>query len=97
MSLAPRERHLHAAVEEYLRLTGWRFYHAWNSQHSAPGFPDLLCLRGRQILVAELKGSPKTRVTPEQRAWLDAFQAAGVPAYLWRLPADWPEVERVLR
>ncbi|MFI5039456.1 MAG: hypothetical protein ACHQCG_05910 [Solirubrobacterales bacterium] len=37
------------------------------------------------------------RVRSEQREWLDAFQAAGVPAHMWRLPADWARVGQVLR
>lgn len=90
------ERHLQASVEEHLRLAGWRFFHAYDSRRSQPGFPDLVCLRGERILVAELKG-PKTRVTAEQREWLAAFELAGVPAYLWRLPGDWAKVGRVLR
>jgi hypothetical protein len=90
------ERHLQAALEEELRAAGWRFYHAWNSQHSAPGFPDVIALREPRIIAAEIKG-PKTRVTAAQREWLAAFEAAGVPSFLWRLPGDWAEVGRVLR
>ena len=90
------EWHLQAAIEEELRLRGWRFYHSHDSRRSVAGFPDLVCLRGDRVLVAEIKG-PKTRVTVEQRAWLDAFKAAGVEAYLWRFPGDWANVERVLR
>lgn len=46
-------------------------------------------------MVAELKAGTG-RLTAEQSKWLDVFRAAGVPAYCWR-PADWAEVERVLR
>ncbi len=91
-----RERHMQSALEDHLRATGWRFYHAWNSQHSAPGFPDVLALRGPRILAAEIKG-PKTRVTAEQREWLAAFELAGAEAYLWRLPGDWARVSEALR
>jgi hypothetical protein len=90
------ERHHQVAVEELLRLRGWRFYHTHRSQFSVAGFPDLVCLRGARCFVAEIKG-PRTRVTPEQRAWLDAFRAAGIPAHLWRLPADWSRVEEIVR
>jgi hypothetical protein len=90
------ERHLQAALEEHLRAAGWRFYHAWNSPHSAPGFPDVIALRGDRVLVAEIK-TAKGRVSADQRQWLEGFQCAGIPAYLWRLPADWAEVGRVLR
>jgi hypothetical protein len=66
------------------------------STGSVAGFPDLVCLRGARAFVAEIKGE-RTRLTAEQRAWLAAFEAAGVPAYLWRLPADWAGVEEALR
>jgi Holliday junction resolvase len=91
-----RERHLQAGLEEHLRVTGWRYYHTHDSSRSVAGFPDIVALRGSRILVAEIKG-PKTRVTGEQRAWLAAFETAGVPAYLWRLPGDWAQVGEVLR
>jgi len=87
---------MQAALEEHLRAAGWRFYHAWNSQHSAPGFPDVIALRGDRVLVAEIK-TAKGRVSREQRAWLAAFELTGVEAHLWRLPGDWAKVGRVLR
>jgi Holliday junction resolvase len=90
------ERHLQASLEEHLRAAGWRFYHAWNSQHSAPGFPDVIALRGNRGLVAEIK-TAEGRVSREQRAWLAAFELAGVESHLWRLPADWAKVSQVLR
>jgi hypothetical protein len=91
-----RERHLQAGLEQHLRVCGWRYYHTHDSSRSVAGFPDIVALRGSRILVAELKG-PKTRVTAEQRAWLAAFEVAGVPAFLWRLPGDWAQVGEVLR
>jgi Holliday junction resolvase len=90
------ERHLQATIEQELRLRGWRYYHTTNSQRSVAGFPDIVALRADRVLVAEIKG-PKTRVTAEQRAWLAAFETAGVPAFLWRLPGDWAHVGEVLR
>jgi Holliday junction resolvase len=90
------ERHLQATLEQELRLRGWRFYHTASSQRSVAGFPDIVAVRGLRVLVAEIKG-PTTRVTAEQRAWLAAFETAGVPAYLWRLPGDWVHVGEVLR
>jgi hypothetical protein len=91
-------------VLELARLLGWRVahfrpgrtLHGWRTPCSADaaGFPDLLLARGPVLLVAELKTSG--HVTPEQRAWLEAFRAAGVPAYLWR-PRDWASIEDVLR
>ena len=46
-------------------------------------------------LVAELK-VPPNKCTPEQAEWLADFEATGVPAFTWT-PADWPEIERILR
>ena len=96
MVTANHERHLQAAVEAELQLRGWRYYHAWNSQHSGPGFPDVIALRGDRVLVAEIK-TTKGRVSREQQQWLAAFEAAGVESHLWRLPTDWGKVAAVLR
>lgn len=96
MTRRREEEHLQAAVEAELQLRGWRYFHAYDSRRSVAGFPDLICLRGSRVLVAELKTS-MGRVSPEQQQWLAAFEAAGVESYLWRLPAAWGEVGRVLR
>ena len=58
------------------------------------GFPDLLLVRGRKIIVAELKVG-KNKVTPEQMLWLDAFATAGVEAHIWR-PENWDKINEVL-
>lgn len=85
------------------QLRGWRTAHflpgcnrrgQWRTavQGDGAGFPDLVLVR-HAVIVAELKVG--TDVRPDQRDWLRAFEAAGVPAYTWR-PADWPEIEAVL-
>ncbi len=51
-------------------------------QGDGKGWPDLFLVRGRTALVAELKVK-KNKPTPEQLEWLDAFRAAGIPAYVW--------------
>ncbi|RAX51284.1 VRR-NUC domain-containing protein [Arthrobacter sp. AQ5-05] len=63
-------------------------YHTWNSQRSAPGFPDLVMVssRDKRILYRELKRTVG-KVTPDQQAWLDALTACGQDAGVWR-PAD---------
>jgi Holliday junction resolvase len=93
--VTPQERHMQAALEQELQLRGWRYFHASDARRSVPGFPDIIAVRGTRLFVAEIK-TAKGRVSTEQRAWLDAFTLAGVPAYLWRLPADWAEVGKVL-
>jgi len=74
---------------------GYRAYHTQISIHSAKGFPDLVLVGRGQIVFAEVK-TATGRVSPEQQAWIDAINANGGRAYIWR-PADWLEVERVLR
>jgi Holliday junction resolvase len=90
------ERHLQAALEQHLRIRGWRYYHSYNSQRSVAGFPDVIALRDKRVLVAEIKTS-RGRVSAPQREWLAAFEQAGIPAYLWRFPEDWSQVGRLLR
>lgn len=87
-------------------MFGWRRAHfrpaetkkGWRTAVSGDGkgFPDLLLIRGKTLIVAELKRSRKEVPTPEQEAWLAAFRGAGIPAYLWT-PEDWSTIEGVLR
>jgi hypothetical protein len=68
------------------RLYGWRCAHfrpartekGWRTpvQADGKGFPDLVLVRGPELIAAELKAD-KGRVSPEQQAWLDAFTAVG--------------------
>ena len=92
-------------VIAFARLHGWRVAHfrpGMNRrgecqtavQGDGVGFPDLVLVKPGKCIVAELK-SDEGRVSEEQRVWLRAFEAAGVPAYTWR-PRDWSEVVEVL-
>ncbi len=101
----------HLTEEQFLgqilqlaKLHRWLAFHArpgrtargWRTCVSGDGvgWPDLFLVRGPVACAVELKvGSRKA--TPEQLVWLQAFRAAGIPAYLW-YPADWPAIERVL-
>lgn len=59
------------------RAAGWLAYHTHDSRRSEPGFPDAVFVRDGRIVFAELKAA-RGRVTPEQRAWLEALgKAAG--------------------
>lgn len=92
-------------VIAYAKLYGWRVAHFrpaktqagnWVTavQGDGKGFPDLLLLRDREQVAAELKVG-RNKTTQEQYDWLAAFTLAGVNAYVW-YPKDWPEIERVL-
>lgn len=63
---------------------------------NAPGWPDLLMIRGDTLLVVELK-SDRGALRPEQREWLTLFgRVAKVFVKVWR-PKDLDEVMRRLR
>lgn len=50
---------------------------------------DLMILGSKGVLFREL-GSPTSRGSREERQWMQALQAAGEDADMWR-PKDWPE------
>lgn len=88
-----KERQWQAIVMQTARALGWRVYHTHDSRGSVPGYPDLTLVRER-IVFAELK-TDTGRVSPAQKEWLAALEAAGVECYLWR-PRDRQEVDAVL-
>ena len=76
-------------VFEEIRRTandhGWRIYHTYNSRRSEAGFPDVVLVRGGQLLMWELKKA-SGRVTTQQQQWIDDLAACpGVDAR-----AVWP-------
>jgi hypothetical protein len=106
------EAELQSAVVECAQLLGWRVAHfrpartahGWRTPVGADGagFPDLVMVRDGSVLVVELK-SATGQLTPEQRVWLAAFEAAAarhpsVRSFVWR-PADWLDgtIEEALR
>lgn len=97
MTSLPRvsERHFQLAIVELATLCQWRCFHVHDARRSAPGWPDLVLLRGTRFVAAELK-TAKGRVRPEQRGWLDALEVAGVEVHVWR-PSHWPEIKATLR
>lgn len=85
-------------VEQYARMMGWLVSHAFLSIGSVAGFPDLVCLRGGEMVVAELK-SLTGKTTEAQEQWLFSFRAVpGARVFVWRpTDPDWAEIERELR
>lgn len=90
-------------VLEFAKLHRWRRAHfrpamtskGWRTpvQGDGAGFPDLVLVRGPELVIAELKVNSK--VTPEQQEWLLAFGGAGAKVFVWR-PKNWPEIEATL-
>lgn len=93
-----------AQVIELAHLFGWRVAHfrpaltkhGWRTPVSADGkgFPDLVLVRRKRLIFAELK-SQRGRLSPEQRDWWEALTHVA-EAYVWR-PSDWPAIEAELR
>ncbi len=88
------EKEFQADVMRLAKAEGWKAFHVFNSRRSESGFPDCVFLRDR-LIVAELK-TEDGRPTAAQLNWLDAFRAAGVPAFLWR-PSDMAAIVQTLR
>lgn len=89
------EKEFMGQVVQLAGLRGWKVFHVYDSRRCVPGFPDLVLVKGRRLVAAELKVG-KRKPTPAQRDWLAALAAAGVAAYLWTAPQSWDEIERVL-
>lgn len=68
------ERDLAAEIQDRCKKFGLLRYHTFDSRRSAGGWPDEVILSPRTGLVIfrELK-KQNGRVTPDQRAWLDAL------------------------
>jgi hypothetical protein len=62
---------------ELAELYGWRAYHTLDSRGSHAGFPDLVLVRGRELVFAELK-SETGRLRPEQAAWAAALEVVSL-------------------
>jgi len=88
------EKKFMAMVIEFAKVHRWLVYHTHDSRRSMAGFPDLLLIRPPVVIVAELKIGTK-KPTAAQNLWLNLFEEADVPAYVWR-ETDWAEIESVL-
>ncbi len=78
-----------------LHVCGWICYHTKESFKSAPGFRDIIALKGKRQLVAETKRVGE-EPTGEQERWLRAYEDVGAEVYV-RNPDDWQEIERVVK
>ena len=82
------EKRFQAQIVKLAKLHGWLVYHTFDSRRSTAGFPDLVLVKGDQIIFAELK-TKKGKVKPEQKAWLIALNNAGkVRSCVWRPQYD---------
>jgi Holliday junction resolvase len=88
------EKALSQAIFNYAQQRGWLAYRTYDSRRSAPGFPDLVLVRGEVTIFAELK-NVKGKLTEDQEQWSATLLAAGQNWYLWR-PADLGDVLKLL-
>jgi len=82
---------------DWLNLRGHLFYHTFDSQHSAAGFPDyVIVTKGvdARLVFAELKAE-NGKLTPAQLRWYTVLAHAGQDVYVWR-PGDRDEIMRIL-
>jgi hypothetical protein len=77
---------LDAHVRRLLRDLGLHGYHTHDSRRSHGGYPDWTIVGIGGVLFRELK-TQRGKVSPEQRAWLDALAAANADVDVWR-PGD---------
>jgi hypothetical protein len=90
------EKAFMADVIREAKRSGWRCYHTYSSKRSEAGFPDLILIRGKVLIAAELKTNTG-KLTPAQDEWLQLFNGVtGCYGVEWR-PRDWPTIEGWLR
>jgi len=80
---AMTEAELLTQVRQAAKVLGLLCYHTYSSRRSEPGFPDLVIVGRRGVLIRELKTERGT-VTSAQSVWLNALDDAGIDADVWR-------------
>ena len=79
------------AVVELATLCQWLGDHTYDSRRSQAGFPDLVLVKKKQLIFAELK-TPKGKLSDSQITWLEALGGVDIESYIWR----YEDVDRIL-
>lgn len=82
-ALAMPEKDLLEQCRAAAKTLGLLCYHTHDSRRSEPGFPDLVIVGRRGVLIRELK-TERGKVTPAQTVWLIALEDAGADVGVWR-------------
>lgn len=90
------ERTFQAQVIAAAEAQGWLCYHTHDSRRSAPGFPDLIMVKGYRLIALELKVG-RRKPTPAQLVWLAALRDVWQVDALWARPEDWSRIEELLK
>jgi hypothetical protein len=77
------------------RRNGFLVYHTYRSTRSEAGYPDLVMVRGRRMVIAELKRAGKGPSMAQVQWLLAMAQVPGVECYCWD-ETDTAMVEAVL-
>lgn len=67
------EKALQATIVAVAKLCGFRVYHTFDSRRSAPGFPDVCCVKGKSLIFIEVK-TESGKLTGDQAEWLTALR-----------------------
>ena len=105
-----KESDFQNTIIEYAHLRGWMVahfrtariqrrdgsvYYATPVQADGEGFPDLIMLRGLEMVIAEIKAD-KGILSEAQRDWIQLWGQVTKDVYVWR-PKDWDEIESRLK
>ena len=77
------EREFQAAVMTIAHQLKWLFYHTHDSIGSQAGFPDLVMVRGKRLIFAELK-TEKGKLSMQQLEWTTGLTETAAEVYVWR-------------
>ncbi len=95
LDAAMTEKDWQTQVVKLAKAQGWHVYHTQDSRRSEPGFPDLVMVRGVQVIFLELK-TETGKVTDAQAEWIGKLgKVKRVDAAVAR-PSQWPDIERAL-
>ena len=89
------EADFQATLVQLAKLSGWMVYHPYDSRRSEAGWPDLVLIKGKVIIFAELKVG-KNKRSDAQVEWAQAI--LGVEDVYYRLwyPEHQDEIEKIL-
>lgn len=90
------EAEFQAEIVAEATANGWLSYHTHDSRHSASGFPDLILVRGPEMLALEVKRET-TESTPAQEMWLWALGAVERVTTSLVRPSHWDALAQRLR
>jgi len=91
-----KEKDFMQQIIDAARYKGWLVYHTYDSRRSATGFPDLVMLKDKRLIFAEIKRE-KGKVAEFQYQWLKALKGTNrCEVNVWK-PSDWNSIMSTLK